>query len=57
MEPPDLPTYCDRCQAKFYISHALDCKKGSLVTTCHNELRGGVAELDGKALTPSHVRN
>ena len=28
LEPLDLPTYCDGCQAKFSISHALDCKKG-----------------------------
>ena len=57
LEPPDLPTYCDRCQAKFSVSHALDCKKGGLVTEGHNELRDGVADLAGKALTPSHVRN
>ena len=55
--PPDLPTHCDGCQAKFSISHALDCKKGGLVTACHNELRDGVADLAGKSFTPSHVRD
>ena len=57
LDPPDLPTYCDGCQAKFSISHALDCKKGGLVTARHNELRDGVADLSGKAFTPSHVRD
>ena len=55
--PPDLPTYCDGCQAKLLISHALECKKGGLVTASHNELRDGVADLAGKAFTPSHGRN
>ena len=49
--------YCDGYQAKFSISHALDCKKGGLVTARHNELCDRVADLDGKAFTPSHVRN
>ena len=49
--------YCDGCQAKFFISHALDFKKGSLVTARHNELCDGVADLAGKSFTPSHVRD
>ena len=57
LDPPDLPTYCDGCQAKFSISHALDSKKGGLVTARHNELRDGVVDLAGKAFTPSHVRD
>ena len=57
LEPPDLPTYCDGCQAKFSISHALDCKKDGLVTACHNELRDGVSNLTGKAFTPYHVQD
>ena len=57
LEPPDLPTHCDGCQAKFSISHALDCKKGGLVTACHNDLHDGVADLAGKAFTPSHMRD
>ena len=55
--PPDLPTHCDGCEARFTISHSLDCKKGGLVTARHNELRDGVADLAGKAFTPSHVRS
>ena len=57
LETPDLPTNCDGCQAKFSISHALDSKKGGLVTACHNELRDGVEDLVGKSFTPSHVRD
>ena len=30
---------------------------GGLVTARHNELRDGVADLAGKAFTPSHVHN
>ena len=41
LEPPDLPTHCNGCEARFTISHALDCKKGGLVTARHNELRDG----------------
>ena len=57
LEPPDLRTHCDGCQAKLLISHALDCKKGGLVTSRHNKLRDGVSDLAGKAFTPSHVHN
>ena len=57
LDPPDLPTYCDGCNAKFTICHTLDCKRGGLVTAHHNELRDGVADLAGKAFTPSHIRD
>ena len=57
LDPPDLPKYCDVCNAKFTICHALNCNRGGLVTARHNELRDGVADLDGKAFTPLHVRN
>ena len=52
LEPPNLPTHCDGCQAKFSISHTLDCKKGGLVTARHNELCDRVADLADKAFTP-----
>ena len=57
LEPPNLPSHCDGCDAKFSISHAVDCKKGGLVTARHNELRDGLADLAGKAFTPAHVRD
>ena len=57
LEPPDLPSHCDGCDTKLTISHALDCKKGGLVTARHNELHYGVADLAGKAFTPDHVHD
>ena len=57
LEPPDLPNYCDGYNAKLTICHALDCKRGGLVTARHNDFQDGVADPDGKAFTPSHVHN
>ena len=57
LDPPDLPKYCDGCSARLLICHALDCKRGGLVMASHNELRDGVADLAGKAFTPSQVRD
>ena len=57
LDPPDLLKYRDGCNAKFTICHALDCKRGGLVTAHHNELWDGVADLSSKAFTPSHVRD
>ena len=39
LEPPDLPTHCDGCQAKFSISHALDFKKGGYQLARRSEER------------------
>eukprot|EP00731_Ephydatia_muelleri_P028830 Em0020g474a len=33
----DVPVTCDGCGATFSYKHALDCKKGGLVTRRHNE--------------------
>ena len=35
LEPKDLPNYCDCCNAKLTICHALNFKKGELVTELH----------------------
>ena len=43
--PPDLPKYCDSCNAKFTICHALNCKRGGLVTAHYNELQDKVIYL------------
>ena len=45
IEPPNLPSHCDGCGEAFIICHALDRKKGGLITAHHNEIRDGVADL------------
>ena len=36
--PPDLPKYCDGCNTKLTIYHALDCKRDGIFTERHNDL-------------------
>ena len=57
IESPDFPSHCDGYGAVFYILHALDCKKGGLITKRYNDLGDGVANLAGKVFTPAHVCN
>ena len=56
IDPPYLLEHCDGCGAAFGICHALDCKKGGLISARHNDLCDGVADLASKAFTPTHVR-
>ena len=49
IEPLDLPSYCSGCGAAFPICHALDYKKGGLITARHNERCDGVTNLPGKS--------
>ena len=57
LDPPDLLTHYDGCEARFTISHALDGKKGGLVKARHNEISEGVLDLADTAFTPAHVRD
>jgi len=43
----DLPTSCDGCgeSKKFEVNHALDCKKGGLVTARHDEICDELRDL------------
>ena len=54
-EPPDLTDHCDGCGEAFSIYHDLDLKKGGLITSHHNNLCDGVADLASNAFTPTHV--
>jgi hypothetical protein len=57
MRPPDLPTHCDECSAKFDMCHTLQCKKGGLVIMRHNKIKDELCDLLTKALVPSAVRD
>ena len=43
--PLCLPTKCDGCGFPFSIEHALNCRKGGLVSRRHNEIRDAVGDL------------
>ena len=40
-----MPSHCDGCGSTFDLSHALDCRKGRLVTQRHNEVRDAQGDL------------
>ena len=40
-----MPANCDGCGAATSLEHALDCKKGGLVTQRHNEVRYVIGDL------------
>ena len=40
-----MPAECDGCGALFDLQHALDCKKGGLVTQRHSEVRDALEDL------------
>ena len=40
-----MPSCCDGCGSAFNLSHALDCRKGGLVTQRHNEVRDALGDL------------
>ena len=61
-----LPTYkqksyiqghYDGCGVAFEIYHALECKKGGLITVRHNKIYDGVADRSSKYFTPTYVRD
>jgi hypothetical protein len=51
----NLPTHCDGCQVKCNIDHALNCKKGGLVITCHNKVKDELGFLATLATSPNVV--
>ena len=40
-----MPAICDGCGESFTLSHALDCRRGGLVTQCHNEVRDALGDI------------
>ena len=48
-----MPSSCDGCGAQFSLGHALDCKKGGLITQRHNEVRDALGDI--AALTYKEV--
>ena len=46
-----MPATCDGCGAAFNYEHehALDCKKGGLITRHHNEVRDTLGDLSSIA--------
>ena len=40
-----MPANCDGCGGPFDMTHALDCKKGGLVTQRHNEVRDALGDI------------
>ncbi len=55
--PHHLPIQCNGCQQKFSVRHALECKRGGLVISRHNEIRDELSDLASKAFFPSAVRD
>jgi hypothetical protein len=53
---PNLPSICNSCPAPFSVVHALDCKKGGLVTLSHNDLCNEIADIAALAYTPTAVQ-
>ena len=40
-----MPSICDRCGELFTLGHALDCKKGGLITQRHNEVWDALGDI------------
>jgi hypothetical protein len=55
--PPDLPIQYNGSQQKFTIRHALECKRGGLVISRHNEIQDELSDLASRAYLPSAVRD
>ncbi len=56
--PSNLPTSCVGCgeYKNFDVNHALDCKKGGLVTARHDEIRDELRDLLAHVFSPSRIR-
>ena len=50
-----LCSHCDGCAAPFTVEHGLSCKKGSLVSIRHDDVRNEAGVLAGQALTTGKI--
>ena len=57
LQPLDLPELCDGCGGPFTVGHALQCKKGNLVSLRHDDLKAVFQELMAAGLKPSSIRD
>ena len=57
IQPPDMPRHYDIYSDGLFIAHAIECKKGGLVISCHNNQRDGVIDLERNSVTPTHVHD
>jgi len=53
--PSNLPTSCNGCgeDKKFGLNHALDCKKGCLITIRHGEIHDELRDLPAQVFSLS----
>ncbi|KAL7478712.1 hypothetical protein ACHAW6_004474 [Cyclotella cf. meneghiniana] len=49
--PANLPDQCDGCSTGLMLEHGLCCKRGGLVSICHDDMRNEWAHLCSIALT------
>ena len=54
--PLNMPHTCDGCGERLTVEHALQCKKGGLVSIRHEDVAGEWRNLCGLAFTPSAVQ-
>ena len=52
--PPNLPTHCNGCGAKFSISHGLECKKGGLLMQLYDEIKFELQVLAANLLSATN---
>jgi hypothetical protein len=55
--PAAFPSHCDGCGQNFTVRHTLECKKGGLVISCHNEIQDELSDLASNAIIPSAVHD
>ena len=55
MDRLHLQSQCDDCNQRFSVEHAMNCKKGGLITIRHDVIKDEWHQLCAQALTPSVV--